>query len=90
MMSRCSTWQNASLKKPNENAEYPQKTPIPKEELEAESKPLPVGPIALWQTAMITKYDLMLIEFSRDHHELDHNEAKQALLGFENVLAREG
>ena len=39
-MSRCSTWQNASLKEPSENAEYPWRTTIPKEELEAESAPL--------------------------------------------------
>ena len=65
MMSRCSTWQGASLKEPSENAEYPWRTPIPKEEPETESVPLPVCPIALWRSAMITKYDLM-IEFTRD------------------------
>ena len=44
----------------------PWKTPTPTEELEVISAPLPVGPIVMWQTAMITKYDLMLIEFTRD------------------------
>ena len=34
LMSRCSTRQNASLKEPNENAEYLWRTPIPKEELQ--------------------------------------------------------
>ena len=66
MMSRCSTWQNASLKEPSESAEYPRRTPIPKEELETESVPLPVGPIGLWRSAKITKYDLKLIEFTSD------------------------
>ena len=28
--------------------------------------PLPAGAIVLWQTAMITKYDWILVEFSRD------------------------
>ena len=66
MMSRCSTCQNESLKEPSENAEYPWRAPIPKEELEAESAPIPVGPIGPWQSAMITKYDLMQIEFASD------------------------
>ena len=39
---------------------------MPKEELESESAPLPVGPIASWQEAIITKFDLMLSEISRD------------------------
>ena len=66
MMSRCSTWQNASQKERDENAEDPWRKPIPIEEFEVESKPLHVGPITLWQAAMITKDDLMMIEFSRD------------------------
>ena len=42
------------LKEPSEHAEpYPWRTPVPNEELEAVS-------------AMITKYDLMLIEFTSD------------------------
>ena len=40
--------------------------PTPTVELEPAPAPLPVGPIALWQTAMVTKYEWMLIEFSRD------------------------
>ena len=35
---------------------------------------------------MITKYDLMMIEFDPDGK--DHRATKQALLGFENGLAR--
>ena len=66
MMSRCSTWQTASLKERDEDEEYPWKTPIPMEEFEVESKPLPVGSIKPWQAAVVTKYDLMMIEFSRD------------------------
>ena len=65
LMNRCSTWQNASLKERGDE-EYPWRKPFPTEEFEVESKPLPVGPITLWQAAMITKYDLMMIEFSRD------------------------
>ena len=34
LMSRCAAGQNASLKEPNENAEYPWRTPIPKEEFQ--------------------------------------------------------
>ena len=37
-------------------------TPV---ESELVSTPSPVGPIALWRAAMITKYDLMMIEFDR-------------------------
>ena len=56
-----------SPKEPSEDTEpYPWRMPIPTEELEPASAPLPVGPIGLWQSAMITKYDLMLIEFNRD------------------------
>ena len=67
MRCHCSTWQSTSLKEPSEDTEpYPWRIPIPTEELEPASAPLPVGPIGLWQSAMITKYDLMLIEFSRD------------------------
>ena len=58
--------QNVSLKERDEDEEYPWRKPIPIEEFEVESKALPVGPITLWQAAMITKYDLMMIEFSRD------------------------
>ena len=65
MMSRCSTWQTASLKA-SVNAEYPWRTPIPTEELETESVPLPVGPVGLWRSAMTTSYDLMMIEFKSD------------------------
>ena len=66
MNSHCFTWQNASLKEPDGDTErYPWRMPTP-----AESEPVPtpdaVGPIALWRTAMIPKYDLMMIEFDRD------------------------
>ena len=45
----------------------PWRVPIATEELEpGPTMPLPVGPLVLWQSAMITKYDLVLIEFSRD------------------------
>ena len=47
MMSRCSTWQNAFLKEPSENAKNLWGTPIPNEELEGESAPLLMGPIAM-------------------------------------------
>ena len=39
---------------------------IQEEELTTDSVPLPVGPIAMWQSAMITSYDLMMIEFSSE------------------------
>ena len=65
MMSRCSTWQNASLKEPSESTEYPWRKSSPAEELTTDSVPLPVGPIAMWQAAMITNYDMM-IEFTSD------------------------
>ena len=46
---------------------YPWRVPIATEELEPEpTMPLPVRPPVLWQLVMITKYDLVLIEFSRD------------------------
>ena len=64
MMSRCSTWQNASLKEPSEIAEYPWRKSIPKEELTTESVPVPVGPIGLWQSVVVTSYDMMMIEFT--------------------------
>ena len=67
MRNHCSTWQNTSLEEPSEDTEpYPWSMPIPTEELVPASAPLPVGPIGLWQSAMITKYDLMLIEFTSD------------------------
>ena len=62
---------------------HPWRMPIPTEELEPASAPLFVGPIALWQSAMVTKYDLMLIEFSRDG--TNWTTAQRS----ENVLARE-
>ena len=66
MMSRRSTLQNASLKEPSESTEYPWRKSIPAEELTTDSVPLPVGPIATWQAAMITSYDMMMIEFTSD------------------------
>ena len=66
MMSRRSTLQNASLKEPSEGTEYPWRKSIPAEELTTDSVPLPVGPIAMWQAAMITSYDMMMIEFTSD------------------------
>ena len=66
MNSHCCTWQNASLKEPDEDTErYPWRMPTP---VGSEPVPTPVsaGPIALWRAAMITKYDLMMIEFDRD------------------------
>ena len=67
MRSHCSAWQNVSLKEPGEDTEpYPWRMPIPTEELEPAFALLPVGPIVMWQSAMTTKYDMMLIEFSRD------------------------
>ena len=65
-MSRRSTLQNASLKEPSESTEYPWRESIPAEELTTDSVPLPEGPIAMWQAAMITSYDLMMIEFTGD------------------------
>ena len=54
--SHCYTWQNTSLKEPSEDTEpYPWRMPIPTEELEPASAPLPVGPIVMWQSAMTTK-----------------------------------
>ena len=66
MNSHCFTWQNASLKEPDEdNKRYPWRMPTP-----VESKPVatpsPVDPIALWRGAVMTKYDLMMMEFDRD------------------------
>ena len=66
MMSRRSTLQNASLKEPSESTEYPWRKSIPAEELTTDSVPLPVGPIAMWEAAMITSYDMMMIEFTSD------------------------
>ena len=60
------TWQNASLKEPDgDNKRFSLRMPTPVES-EPVSKPSPVGPIALWRAEMITKYDLMMIEFDRD------------------------
>ena len=79
MRSHCSTWHNTSLKEPSEDAEpYPWR-------LEPASAPLPVGLIALRESAMITKCDLMLVVFSRDETKA----ARQALLDFGNILARD-
>ena len=64
--SRRSTLQNASLKEPSESTEYPWRKSIPTEEPTTDSVPLPVGPIAMWQAAMITSYDMMMIEFTSD------------------------
>ena len=66
MNSHCFTWQNASLKEPDEdNKRYLWRMPTPVES-EPMTAPSPVGPIALWRAAMVTKYDLMIIEFDRD------------------------
>ena len=65
MNSHCLTWQDASLKEPDEDTErHPWRIPTP---VESEPVPAPVsvGPIALWRAAMIAKY-LMMIEFDRD------------------------
>ena len=66
MMSRRSTLQNASLKEPSESTEYPWRKSNPVEELTTDSVPPPVGPIAMWQEAMITSCDMMMIEFTSD------------------------
>ena len=66
MMSRRSTLQNASLKEPSETPAYPWRKSIPEEELTTDSVPLPVGPIAMSQSAMITSCDMMMIEFTSD------------------------
>ena len=66
MNSNCFTWQNASLEEPDEdNEQYPWRMPTP---VDSEPAPTPVsvGPIALWRAAMITKYELLMIEFDRD------------------------
>ena len=66
MNSHCFTWQNASLKEPDEDTErYPWRLPTLVES-EPVSTPVSVGPISLWRAAMITKYDLMMVEFDRD------------------------
>ena len=59
-MSRCSTWQNASLKEPSENAENPWRKSVPEEELTTKSVPLLLGSIVMRQSAMITSYDMMI------------------------------
>ena len=62
MNSHCFTWQNASMKEPDEdNKRYPWRTPTPVES-EPVSTPSPVGTITL----AITKDDSMMIEFDRD------------------------
>ena len=67
MNSHCFTWQNASLKGPDEDTErYPWRKPTGTVESEPVPTQISVGPIALWRAAMITKYDLMMIEFDRD------------------------
>ena len=48
-----------------DNKRYPWRMPTPVES-EPVTTPSPVGPIAFWRAAMITKYDLMMIEFDRD------------------------
>ena len=67
MDSHCFTWQNASLKEPDEDTErYPWRMPTPTVESEPVPTPIAVGKSALWRAAIITKYDLMMIEFDRD------------------------
>ena len=66
MMSRRSTLQNASLREPSESTEYPWIKSIPAKELTTDSVPLPVGPISMWRAAMITSYDMTMIEFTSD------------------------
>ena len=41
----------------------------------------------MWQSAMITSYDMMMIEFTSDRSELEHHPADEAYLGCENVRA---
>ena len=66
MNSNCFPWQNASLEEPDEdNKRYPWKMPSLVES-EPASTPSPVGPVALWRAAMITKFDLTMIKFARD------------------------
>ena len=61
MNSHCFTWQNASLKEPDEDTErYLWRMPTPTVESEPVPTPISVG------AAIITKYDLMMIEFDRD------------------------
>ena len=62
--NHCCTWRNTSLKEPTseETEPYSWRVPIPTEDLEpAPTMPLPVGPIVLWQSATVTKNNLMLI-----------------------------
>ena len=66
MMSPRSTLQNASLKEPNESTEYPWRKSTPEEELTTDSVPLSVGSIAMWQSAMITSYDIVMFELTSD------------------------
>ena len=77
MNSHCFTWQNASLKEPDEgNDQNPWRMPS-RVESEPVPTPVSVGPIALWRAA-ITKYNFFLIEFDHDREELDHHATKQA------------
>ena len=55
MMSRRPTLQNASLKEPNESTEYPWRKSNPTEEQ-----------TSMWKSAMITSYDMIMIEFTSD------------------------
>ena len=71
--SHCFTWQNASLKEPDEdNERYPWRMPTP-----VESEPV-LTLVSLWRAAMITKYDLMMIEFDRERSK--HSLATRMIL----------
>ena len=48
------------------STEYLWRQSFPVEELSTDSVPLPVGPIAMWQAAMISSSDKMMIEFTSD------------------------
>ena len=58
MNSHWFRWRNASLKERDEDSKrYPWRMPTLVES-EPVTTPSPVGPIALWRAAMVTKYDL--------------------------------